>query len=123
MLRSDPLDIDAVPEDQLTAMGTSRDALRGIITSWDERTASVIRGGGMEVHLRGTMHLNYSDMPMWSPILMRMGKQVGPIAPQRAFQLIDEITLAWFDRYLKGKRAPVLDDLSASYPEAEVLRR
>ena len=39
----------------------------------------------MEVHLRGTTHLNYSDMPMWSPILMRMGKQAGPIAPARAF--------------------------------------
>ena len=121
--RSDSIDIEHLPEDLLKSAGTTRVQLRQLLKDWEMRTAAVTRGGGMEVHLRGTAHLNYSDMPMWSPILMRMGKQAGPIAPQRAFQLIDEITLAWFDRYLKGKPAPVLDDLSASYPEVEVLRK
>ena len=77
----------------------------------------------MDVHLKGTSHLNYSDMSLWAPMVMRMAKQAGTIAPGRAHWLINEITLAWFDRHLKGKPAPVLDDLSSSYPEVEVLRK
>ena len=105
------------------AMGTSRDAIRAIMKLWEERTVAVIRSGGMDVHLRGTTHMNYSDFPMWSPILLRLGGQAGTIAPGRAFRVIDEITLAWFDKHLKGKPAPVLDDLPAAYPEVEVLRK
>lgn len=118
--RSDSIDIEALPEEQLKAAGISRDQLRMLIRDWETRTAAVVRGGGMQVHLRGTAHMNYSDMPLWSPMLMRRSKQAGPIAPRRAHAVITEITLAWFDRYLKGKAAPILDSLASHYPEAEV---
>jgi predicted dienelactone hydrolase len=121
--RSDSIDIEGLPESQLQAAGTSRDQLRQLLRDWELRTAAVTRGGGMEIHLRGTSHLNYSDMTLWSPVMMRLGKQAGPIAPGRAHQLINEITLAWFDRHLKGKPVPVLDDLPGAYPEVEVLRK
>jgi len=118
--RSDSLDIERLPEDQLRAAGTTRDQLRALIRDWEARTAAVVRGGGMEVHLRGTAHMNYSDMPLWSPMLMRMTKQAGPIAPRRAHEIINAITQAWFDRYLKGKPAGILQNLPAAYPEAEL---
>lgn len=121
--RSDSLDVEGLPEEQLKAAGTSREQVRTLLLDWDTRTAAVVRGGGMQVHLRGTAHMNYSDMPLWSPMLMRMSKQAGPIAPRRAHAMISGITLAWFDRYLKGKAAPILDDLTSRFPEAEVTPR
>ncbi len=121
--RSDSLDVERLPEEQLKAAGTSREQLRTLILDWDTRTAAVVRGGGMQVHLRGTGHMNYSDMALWSPMLMRMSMQAGPIAPRRAHAVISEITLAWFDRHLKGKAAPILDDLESRFPEAEVTIR
>lgn len=121
-LRSDPVDVEQLPEKRLAQAGTSREELRGIVRTWAERTGAVIRGGGAEVHLRGTAHNNYSDMPLFSPVLMRMARQAGPIAPARAHRLVNEITLAWFDRYVKGKPAPSLADLAARHPEIELVR-
>jgi hypothetical protein len=32
------------------------------------------------------------------------------------------VTLAWFDKNLKGKSAPTLSDLAARYQEIEILK-
>jgi predicted dienelactone hydrolase len=118
--RSDSLDVAKLPDDQLEAAGTTRDKLRALLRDWDMRTEAVVRGGGMQVHLRGSAHMNYSDMPLWSPMLMRMTKQAGPIAPRRAHAIINAITLAWFDHYLKGKPAGILENLPAAFSEVEL---
>ena len=120
--RSDPIDLDTVSEDLLKAAGTTREAIKEIFKLWQDRTAQVLKSGGREVHIKGTAHNNYSDLPMMSPMVMRMAQQAGPIAPGRAYEIINAVTVAWFDKYLKGRPAPLLDNLSATYPEAEVLK-
>jgi pimeloyl-ACP methyl ester carboxylesterase len=120
--RSDPIDLDTVSEDLLKAAGTTREAIKEIFKLWQDRTAQVLKSGGREVHIKGTAHNNYSDLPMMSPMVMRMAQQAGPIAPAKAYEIINAVTVAWFDKYLKGRPAPLLDNLSATYPEAEVLK-
>ena len=120
--RSDPVDLDAISEDLLKTAGTTKEAIKEIYRLWGERTTSILRSGGLEVHIKGTAHNNYSDMPMMSPVMMRMSQQAGPIAPGRAYEIINAVTLAWFDKYLKGRPAPLLDNLEATYPEVEILK-
>lgn len=120
--RSDPVDFDAISEDLLESAGVTRESIKEIFRLWGERTTSILRSGGREIRIKGTAHNNYSDMPMISPMLMRMGQQAGPIAPARAFEIINAVTLAWFDKYLKGRPASVLDNLSSQFPEIEVLK-
>jgi predicted dienelactone hydrolase len=121
--RSDPIDFDTISEDLLKAAGTTKEAVKEIYRLWQERTVPVLKSGGMEIRIKGTAHNNYSDLPMMSPMLMRMAEQAGPIAPGRAHEIINAVTVAWFDRYLKGKAAPLLDNLAATYPEVEITAR
>ncbi len=116
------MDYSNLPEEQIKTAGITRESLRELVAEWDRRTEKVLAGGGLELHVRGTMHLNYSDDPLWSPILARRLRLAGPIDPRRAHAIINTVTLAFFDRYLKGKAGPLLDAPARAFPELEVTR-
>lgn len=64
-------------------------------------------------------HLNWTDLPLWSP-LFRWTGLAGPIAPVRSAALVSSWSLAFFDRTLKGEAAPLLDGASPAWPEVQV---
>jgi predicted dienelactone hydrolase len=66
--------------------------------------------------LLGTDHYDFSDLPMLSPLASRLGLK-GPLEGKRTLRIIDDYTLAFFDRYLKGKPSALLDGPNAAYPE------
>ena len=66
--------------------------------------------------------MNYSDYPLWSPPVTRMLGMTGSLDYRRAYQIINTLTLAFFDHYLKGKPEPILDDPAGTFPEVEVKR-
>ena len=72
---------------------------------------------GYLVLVRGMFHLNYTDAPILSPPLTSLLRAVGPIDYQRAYRIINDYTLAFFDRHLKRLPAPLLDDSPEQYPE------
>lgn len=57
--------------------------------------------------MNGMHHLNWTDAPLWSPITKWRGL-AGPIDPYRGFELTNAYTVAFFDRYLKGRDSPLL---------------
>jgi predicted dienelactone hydrolase len=120
--RSDPFDYSKLPDYELKKAGMTREALRQLVVDWDRRTARVLAGGGLQVHVLGTNHLNYSDQPLWSPWLAERLQLTGSIDYRRAYTIINALTLAFFDRYVKGKPAPLLDDPARTFPELEVTR-
>lgn len=65
--------------------------------------------------IQGASHFNFMDIYLWVPLLN--GRFLGSIAPQRAVEIINRYTLAFFDKHLKGKTVPLLDSSSADYPE------
>ena len=84
-------------------------------TSAAMRTAST--GDWYDVSISGTNHGSFSDLVLFLP-----GSSPG-IEPARGHEIINALTVAFFDRYLKGAEAPLLDDPGAAFPEVDAERR
>ncbi|HEY7058742.1 MAG TPA: hypothetical protein VH458_19555 [Vicinamibacterales bacterium] len=74
-------------------------------------------GQGYIVLVPGMFHPNFSDFPLYSPIGRWMGL-TGPIDPQRGHEIVDAYTLAFFDRHVADRPAPLLDQRPSPYREA-----
>ena len=77
------------------------------------------RADAYYVTMNGMFHVNWTDAPIWSPIV-RWGGLAGPIDPYRGFAETNAYTLAFFDRYLKGKPSPLLDETPGRQPDARL---
>ena len=75
-----------------------------------------LRGDGYFVQVSGMFHLNLTDIPYWSPLLSWLGS-IGPIDPQRAHDIVNAYSLAFFDRHLQGRPATLLDPSASQYSE------
>jgi len=73
-------------------------------------------GKGYFVWVSGMFHGNLMDIPNWSPLFSRLGV-TGPINGQRAHNIINAYSLAFFDKYLKGQPVALLDSQAKQYPE------
>lgn len=76
------------------------------------------------VLVRGTRHLNFSDLslPAIADALDLPEAALGPIDGLRCLRVVNDLVLAFFDRHLSGKNAPLLDDPLIAHPELELLR-
>ncbi|MGH7562095.1 MAG: alpha/beta hydrolase family protein [Gemmatimonadales bacterium] len=68
--------------------------------------------------VKGSAHFNYSDFSLFSPDYRKAGV-LGPIDGARMERIVNDFVLAFFDKYLKGKDAPLLDGPPPQYPEVE----
>ena len=84
-------------------------------TSAAMRTAST--GDWYDVSISGTNHGSFSDLVLFLP-----GSSPG-IEPARGHEIINALTVAFFDRYLKGAETQLLDDPGAVFPEVDAERR
>jgi hypothetical protein len=75
-----------------------------------------LTGPGYFVKVPGMFHSNFLDIPNWTPLAYELGL-TGPIDGQRAHDIVNAYTLAFFDRHLAGRPAPALDGPSKRYPE------
>jgi len=73
-------------------------------------------GDGYLVLVPGMFHANFSDAAYYSPLMQRLGI-LGPIDGKRSNRILDAYTLAFFDQYLKGQPAALLDGPSEQFPE------
>ena len=81
-----------------------------------------VAAAGYLVQVPGTFHSNFMDIPYWSSLSSRLGI-TGPIDRQRAFNIINAYSLAFFDRHLKSGSTASLDGLAGPYPEVIVESR
>ena len=80
------------------------------------------QGAGYFVQVPGMFHANLTDAPFLS-LLFRWLGITGPVDPGRAHAIINTYTLAFFDRHLGGRLAPLLDGTLRPYPEVMLERR
>jgi predicted dienelactone hydrolase len=71
---------------------------------------------GYFVRVLGIFHANLMDIPYWSPLFPFMGI-TGAIDQQRSHNIINAYSLAFFDKHLKGRSSPLLDQSAKPYPE------
>lgn len=66
------------------------------------------RGDAYYVTMNGMYHVNWTDAPILTPVIRWMGL-AGPIDPYRGFADTNAYTVAFFDRYLKGRPSALLE--------------
>jgi len=71
---------------------------------------------GYLIRVPGMFHLNPTDVPYWLAFASQLG-YTGPIDGKRAHTIINAYSLAFFDRHLRGRPAPLLDGPPQQYPE------
>jgi predicted dienelactone hydrolase len=71
------------------------------------KNASLRQFGGYHLAILGSVHGNFSDLVLFTrPLPFQNSLQLNPY---RAFQIVDAFTLAFFDRYVRDRPAPLLD--------------
>ncbi|WP_313731664.1 alpha/beta hydrolase family protein [Cohnella nanjingensis] len=90
----------------------SREAFEAPRKEYIQRSAHALAGGGLSILIPGSKHASYSDLALFSPLL-----GLGSADPRRDHRIVNEFSVAFFDRYLKGKDDSALQDLAARYPE------
>ena len=73
-------------------------------------------GDGYYVEIAGIFHINFTDVPYWSPFMAQIG-WTGPIDAQRGFDIINAYSLAFFDKELARQPSSLLNGQSKQYPE------
>lgn len=71
------------------------------------------------VTVRETTHFDFTDLFLYSPIL-KFTKSFGSINGYHMIKIINDYTVSFFDKNLKGKMSPLLDGPSPNYPEVTI---
>lgn len=74
------------------------------------------QGARYFVQVPGMFHVNLKDVPYWSPLLSWLGV-IGPINAQRAHDIINAYSLAFFNHHLLGRAEALIDGSANQYPE------
>jgi hypothetical protein len=65
-----------------------------------------------------------ADFGLWPGMLESLPAElVGQVGPARGVQVVSAYALAFFDQYIKGEDASLLDGPSPDYPEVEIETR
>ncbi|UXY14189.1 hypothetical protein N8I74_12765 [Chitiniphilus purpureus] len=92
-----------------------------LVTQRVPRAKALIKGEGYVIRLDGASHYDFTDLVLLdTPPTQAMR---GDMAPHYVQRIINETTQQFFDKYLKGKPAPVLDRPRARYPQMDFLLR
>jgi len=67
-----------------------------------------LSGDGYYIEIPTMFHVNFTDLPYWSPITMQLGL-TGPIDGQRGFEIVNAYSLAFFEKHLNGQPSPLLN--------------
>jgi len=107
---TDDPEVDAANEKALAE-------LMAQVTRTDSALKAASTGDWYDVTIAGTNHGSFSDLVLFTPAF------AASIETVRGHEIVNALTLAFFDRYLKGADAPLLDDPAAVYPEVEMEAR
>ena len=74
-----------------------------------------LRGAGYFVRVPGMFHSNFTDVPNWTPLARQLAL-VGPINAEKAHEIVNAYSLAFFDKHLLDRLAALLDGAAIQNP-------
>jgi len=108
-------DAAAAPEANRATMREMMKEVQGYDHAAEERA----KADWYDVTIAKTNHGHFSDLPLF----MTQFKDTTLMTGRRGHEIIAAYTLAFFDRYLKGRKSALLDAPSPEYPEVTFRRR
>jgi predicted dienelactone hydrolase len=84
---------------------------------WIAELCRHLKAPHYNIKLKGTEHANFTDLPLLTPVHW-LALMSGPTDGKRAIKVINSYSVAFFGRYLKGERSPLLEGDARAFPEA-----
>ncbi len=85
-------------------------------------TYNKLQGNGYYLDIAGMFHLNFTDIPTWSPITPILGLS-GPIKAQHGFDIVNDYSRAFFDHELQNQPSTLLTGQTKPYGEVMLQTR
>jgi predicted dienelactone hydrolase len=85
-------------------------------TSQFMRLYQHLQGPALDLTILGTSHYDFTDLPLLTPLAAWIGLK-GPLNGSRVMTIIKRYSVAFFNHYLRGEEAPILEGPSQEYPE------
>ncbi|BAY80706.1 serine-type D-Ala-D-Ala carboxypeptidase [Calothrix parasitica NIES-267] len=105
-------------------VGTPTDPLSKELQEIRESFIKNMQNDGYQLTIDDTNHQSFSDIPIFLNQLKDSGVDLGdlenfiaPIDPERATTIINDYTVAFFDKYLNNEDSPLLVADNSTYPE------
>jgi pimeloyl-ACP methyl ester carboxylesterase len=102
--------------------GWSESSITETLTSMRAVFDKHAQGSAYYLDMPGMFHVNFTDAPFWSPLTTQLGL-TGPVNGKHMWNVINAYSLAFFDTYLKGEQAPLLDGQGRHDGEVRLQRR
>ncbi len=103
--------------DSAAAFTDALERLMAQVRETDAGLKAASTGDWYDITIAGTNHGSFSDLVLFLP------GSSPDIDPARGHQIVNALTLAFFDRYLKGAESPLLDDPRAVFDEVDAESR
>lgn len=89
----------------------------------DTRTIYERLPHGYQLTLTGARHFNFADFAVLYAPIIKLSDGLGQIDGRRGLAITTTYVAAFFDRYLKGEPAPILDGPAPTFPEVQFRSR
>jgi predicted dienelactone hydrolase len=107
---------DEMSDHEFEAMDLDKETYERYMGEREHKQNSSIKGDGYMATIQGTSHFDFSEFGRWSPLGKTLGFS-GSLEPSYLHKMINEVILAFFDKYLKGEANNLLN---IKYPELRI---
>lgn len=93
------------------------DLATSLFKELDRRQELALRNGGYSLTIPNTNHASYTDISLFTRLLREKGEN-----PQYVHQIINEVSLEFFNQYVKEDSTASMTNIAENYPKIQLIR-